>query len=187
MYFGSFEPPLEGGFLLVKRLSHGHLKVHKYRCGKGVRIIKKLLCLIAVAVALVGIIVSPVVAANPSADVDCNTEITDPYGILGTGTRAELYGCKSIGNSGEEQGIYTLEGDAGIFGYPADYGTCKILVKWSGDYGETPYLDFGTVFNNTRCSNGYVEIWGDNFGTNDPYSSTPYVYSIGGTGSLIHP
>lgn len=43
MYFGSFEPPLEGGFLLVKRLSHGHLKVHKYRCGKGVRIIKKLI------------------------------------------------------------------------------------------------------------------------------------------------
>ena len=77
----------------------------------------------------------PAFAANPSADVDCSTTVTDPYGILGTGTRAELYGCKPIGNSGEEQGIYTLDGPATLFGYPADYGTCKILVKWSGDYG----------------------------------------------------
>lgn len=126
-------------------------------------------------------------AANPSADTDCSTVVTDPYGLLGTGTRAELYGCKSIGNSGEEQGVYTLNGPATLFGYPADYGTCKILVKWSGDYGETPYLDFGTVFNNTKCSNGYVEIWGDRFGPDDAYGATPYVYSIGGQGSQIHP
>lgn len=125
-------------------------------------------------------------AANPSADTDCSTIVTDPYGLLGTGTRAELYGCKSIGHSGEEQGIYTLNGDATLFGYPADYGTCEILVKWSGDFGETPYLDFGTVFNNTKCSNGYVEIWGDRFGPDDAYGATPYVYSIGGQGSQIH-
>ena len=129
----------------------------------------------------------PAFAANPSADVDCSTTVTDPYGILGTGTRAELYGCKPIGNSGEEQGIYTLDGPATLFGYPADYGTCKILVKWSGDYGLTPYLDFGTVFNNTKCSNGYVEIWGDRFDADDAYGATPYVYSIGGQGSQIHP
>ena len=129
----------------------------------------------------------PAFAANPSADVDCSTTVTDPYGILGTGTRAELYGCKPIGNSGEEQGIYTLDGPATLFGYPADYGTCTALVKWSGDYGLTPYLDFGTVFNNTKCSNGYVEIWGDNFGPDDAYGATPYVYSIGGQGSQIHP
>jgi len=126
-------------------------------------------------------------AGNPSADIDCSTVVTDPYGLLGTGTRADIYGCKPIGNSGEEQGVYTLNGDATLFGYPADYGTCKILVKWSGDYGETPYLDFGTVFNNTMCSNGYVEIWGDNFGPGDGYGVTPYVYSIGGQGSQIHP
>jgi len=60
-------------------------------------------------------------------------------------------------------------------------------VKWSGDYGLTPYLDFGTVFNNTKCSNGYVEIWGDKFGPDDAYGATPYVYSIGGQGSQIHP
>lgn len=126
-------------------------------------------------------------AANPSADADCSTVITDPYGLLGTGTRAELYGCKPIGNSGEEQGIYTLNGPATLFGYPVDYGTCKILVKWSGDYGLTPYLDFGTVFNNTKCSNGYVEIWGDRFDAVDGYGATPYVYSIGGQGSQIHP
>ena len=129
----------------------------------------------------------PSFAANPSADIDCSTTVTDPYGILGTGTRAELYGCKPIGNSGEEQEIYTLNGPATLFGYPADYGTCKILVKWSGDYGQTPYLDFGTVFNNTKCSNGYVEIWGDRFDADDAYGATPYVYSIGGQGSQIHP
>ncbi len=131
-------------------------------------------------------LVFPVLAANPSADTDCSTIITDPYGILGRGTRADLYGCKSIGNSGEEQGIYKLSGLSTLFGYPSDYGTCEILVKWSGDYGETPYLDFGTVFNNTKCSNGYVEIWGDSFGPGDPYGATPYVYSIGGEGSQLY-
>jgi hypothetical protein len=141
----------------------------------------------AAAGALMLAIVAPVFAANPSADVDCSTIVTDPYGLLGTGTRAELYGCKPIGNSGEEQGVYTLNGPATLFGYQADYGTCKILVKWSGDYRETPYLDFGTVFNNTKCSNGYVEIWGDRFGPGDAYGATPYVWSIGGQGSQIHP
>lgn len=157
---------------------------------------KKLWCLAAVTVALVGIIVSPVVAANPNADGNCGETVTDPY--LGSGTRADLYNCKPIGNSGEEQGIYFWnEAPATLAGYPASgeyFGyefdadtTCDVLVKWSGDYGPTPFLDFGVVFNNIRCSNGYVEIWGDNFGADDPYGSTPYVYSVGGMGSLIHP
>lgn len=155
--------------------------------------IKKLFIGAAAGALLFGVRIVPALAAgNPSADVDCATVVTDPYGILGTGTRADIYGCKSIGNSGEEQGVYTLSGSASLFGYPADYGTCDILVKWSGDYGLTPYLDFGTVFNNTKCSNGYVEIWGDRFddrvgSTYDPYASTPYVYSVGGQGSQIHP
>lgn len=149
-----------------------------------------------VATIMFSLMAIPVFAANPSADGNCSEIVTDPY--LGQGTRADLYNCKPIGNSGEEQGIYFWNNaPATLAGYPAsgDYSgyefdvntTCDILVKWSGDYGPTPSLDFGTVFNNTRCSNGYVEIWGDNFGTNDPYGSTPYVYSIGGIGSLIHP
>ncbi len=150
--------------------------------------IKKILVGTAAGALMLGVTIVPAFAAgNPSEDADCSTVVTDPYGLLGTGTRAEIYGCKPIGNSGEEQGVYTLNGNAILFGYPADYGTCKILVKWSGDYGETPYLDFGTVFNNTKCSNGYVEIWGDNFGPDDAYGATPYVYSIGGEGSQIHP
>ncbi len=150
--------------------------------------IKKFLVGTAAGALMLGTMAVPAFAAgNPSADTDCSTIVTDPYGLLGTGTRADLYGCKPIGNSGEEQGIYTLNGPATLFGYPADYGTCKILVKWSGDYGETPYLDFGTVFNNTKCSNGYVEIWGDRFDAEDAYGATPYVYSIGGQGSQIHP
>lgn len=149
--------------------------------------IKKFLVGTAASALMLGAMAIPAFAANPSADTDCNTLVTDPYGLLGTGTRADIYGCKSIGNSGEEQGVYTLNGNATQFGYPADYGTCKILVKWSGDYGETPYLDFGTVFNNTKCSNGYVEIWGDRFDAEDAYGATPYVYSIGGQGSQIHP
>lgn len=124
-------------------------------------------------------------AGNPSADADCKTVVTDSF--LGTGTRADLYGCKPIGNSGQEQGIYTISAPAADLGYPAAYGTCTVLVKWSGDYGGTPGLDFGTVFNNTKCSNGYVEIWGDRFGPGDAYGATPYVYSIGGQGSQIHP
>ncbi len=144
---------------------------------------KKLLILVC----LLFVFALPTFAGNPSADTDCNTYITDPYGLLGSGTRADIYGCKSIGNSGNEQGIYNLTGPADLFGYPTDYGACDILVKWSGNYGETPYLDYGLVFNNTRCSNGYVEIWGDNFSVDDPYGSTPYVYSIGGQGSVIHP
>jgi hypothetical protein len=131
-------------------------------------------------------------AGNPSADADCSTVVADS--LLGqTGTRADLYGCKPIGNSGEEQGIYTINNASSAdLGYTVDHGTCNVLVKWSGDYGETPYLDFGTVFNNTKCSDGFVEIWGDRFDdrvgpTNDPYGSTPYVWSIGGQGSQIHP
>ena len=136
------------------------------------------------AAALFGASAVPAFAGNPSADADCRTVVTDSF--LGTGTRADLYGCKSIGNSGQEQGIYTISAPAADLGYPAEYGTCKVLVKWSGDYGLTPGLDFGTVFNNTKCSNGYVEIWGDNFGPGDAYGATPYVYSIGGQGSQIH-
>jgi|GEM_PF-4971509 len=149
---------------------------------------KKLLFLVVLAIVF-SFLKSPILTyakGNPSADADCDTNVTDS--IMGkTGTRAELYGCKSIGNSGEEQGIYTLSGDATEFGYPVDYGTCNVLVKWSGDYGLTPYLDFGTVFNNTKCSNGYVEIWGDRFDKSDGYGATPYVFSIGGQGSQIHP
>ena len=129
--------------------------------------IKKMLVGGAAGALMLGALAVPAFASNPSADVDCETVITDPYGLLGTGTRAEIYGCKPIGNSGEEQGVYKLSGPATLFSYPADYGTCNILVKWSGDYGLTPYLDFGTVFNNTKCSNGYVEIWGDRFGPDD--------------------
>lgn len=149
--------------------------------------IKKILVGAAAGAVMLSTMAMPAFAANPSADADCSTVVTDPYGILGTGTRAEIYGCKPIGNSGEEQGVYKLSGPATLFGYPAENGTCDILVKWSGDYGETPYLDFGTVFNNTKCSNGYVEIWGDRFDAEDGYGATPYVYSIGGQGSQIHP
>ncbi len=138
-------------------------------------------------VAGMGSFTIPSFAANPSADADCSTFIDAPGYDLVPGTRAEIYGCKPIGNSGEEQGIYTITAPATDLSYPTDYGTCKVLVKWSGDYGQTPYLDFGTVFNNTKCSNGYVEIWGDNFGPDDGYGVTPYVYSIGGQGSQIHP
>ncbi|HEU5287791.1 MAG TPA: hypothetical protein VFV20_05260 [Candidatus Limnocylindria bacterium] len=126
-----------------------------------------------------------VALANPSADADCATTVTDPF--LGTGTRADLYGCKSIGNSGDEQGIYVINADAADLGYPADYGTCSVLVKWSGNYGLTPYLDYGTVYNQTKCSSGYVEIWGDRFDATDGYGATPYVYSIGGQGTQLHP
>ena len=72
-------------------------------------------------------------ALNPSDDGDCATIVTDPYSGE-TGTRADVYGCKAIGNSGEEQGIYTLTGNATLFGYPAAYGACDIVVRWSGDY-----------------------------------------------------
>jgi len=132
-------------------------------------------------------------AGNPSSDGDCTSEVTDPT-TDATGTRADLYGCKAIGHSGDEQGIYTLSNQsASSLGY--DFGgdvRCNVLVKWSGNYEGDPYLNYGTVFNNTKCSNGYVEIWGDNFnddpGANfDAYGATPYVYSIGGQGSQIHP
>jgi hypothetical protein len=127
-----------------------------------------------------------VALANPSADADCATVVTDPF--LGTGTRAALYGCRPIGNSGDEQGIYVIKDvPATSVGYTSDYGTCTVLVKWSGNYGLTPYLDYGTVFNQTRCTNGYVEIWGDRFDAADAYGATPYVYSIGGEGTQLHP
>jgi hypothetical protein len=129
-------------------------------------------------------------AGNPSADSDCSEQVTDTFSGK-TGTRAEVYGCKSIGHSGDEQGIYRINASAATLGYPADYGDCSVLVKWSGNYEGDPYLNYGTVFNNTKCSNGYVEIWGDNFNddsvpNHDAYGTTPYVYSIGGQGSLIH-
>lgn len=148
---------------------------------------KKLIYIAIFAVFAVAVAVVPASAnGNPSADSDCSTVVTDSFSGA-TGTRAEVYGCKSIGNSGEEQGIYTIEASASTLGYPSDYGTCTVLVKWSGDYGETPYLDFGTVYNRTQCSNGYVEVWGDRFDADDGYGATPYVYSIGGQGSQIHP
>ena len=130
--------------------------------------------------------VVPALAANPSADADCSTTVTDPF--LGTGTRADLYNCKSVGNSGEEQGIYFIsDATSASLGYTEDHGTCNVLVKFSGNFGGTPGLDYGTVFNNTTCSDGYVEIWGDQFDAVDGYGVTPYVYSIGGQGSQIHP
>ena len=148
----------------------------------------KKLATIGASLALLATTAMPAFAAgNPSADANCDEFIAAPGYDLLPGTRADIYGCKPIGNSGQEQGIYTISASATELGYPAEYGTCDVLVKWSGDYGPTPYLDFGTVFNNTKCSNGYVEIWGDNFGPDDPWNATPYVYSIGGQGSQIHP
>lgn len=126
-----------------------------------------------------------VALANPSDDGDCAATVTDPF--LGTGTRAELYGCTPIGNSGSEQGIYVITASSADLGYSVDHGTCTVLVKWEGDYGGTPYLDFGTVFNQTKCSDGYLEIWGDRFDATDGYGATPYVYVIGGQGDQIHP
>lgn len=148
--------------------------------------LKKILAFSSVVFALL-FFVTPILAGNKDYDSDCEHNITDPYGILGTGTRAEIYGCKEIGNTGEEQGRYVLEGPATLFGFPSEYGTCRIDVKWNGDYGETPYLDWGTVYNHTKCENGYNEIWGDRFDAEDAYGSTPYVFSIGGQGSQIHP
>lgn len=92
-------------------------------------------------------------AGNPSDDGDCSTVVTDPT-TNQTGSRAELYGCKAIGNSGNEQGIYRLSDvSASSLGYSFDGQnvTCNVLVKWSGNYGGTPYLDYGTVYNNTKC------------------------------------
>lgn len=124
-------------------------------------------------------------AANPNDDGDCAETVIDPY--LGTGTRAELYNCKSVGNSGEEQGLYFIaDATSASLGYIEDHGTCDVLVKFSGDFGPDPYLDYGTVYNRTMCSDGYVEVWGDNFGPDDPWAATPYVYTIGGEGDQVH-
>ena len=115
-----------------------------------------------------------VALANPSDDGDCAATVTDSY--LGTiGTRADLYGCKPIGNSGEEQGIYVIHA-----------GECTTIVRWSGNYGGTPYLDYGTGFNQTQCSNGYGEVWGDRFDAADAYGATPYVFTIKGEGDQVH-
>lgn len=76
-----------------------------------------------------------------------------------------------IGNSTEEQGIYKLEGAASIFGYSEEYGTCTVLVKWSGDYGVTPHFDFGTVFNNTRHSKRILCGW--NWLANSSLNTSP--------------
>jgi len=124
-------------------------------------------------------------AGNPSNDGDCATVVTDPF-LNATGTRADLYGCKPMGNSGEEHGIYVIHASAADLGFPAEYGQCTVLVRWSGDYGGTPYLDFGTVFNQTECSNGYGEVWGDRFDANDAYGATPYVFTIKGEGDQVH-
>jgi len=125
-------------------------------------------------------------AAQPKADNDCSTTVTDPD--LGTGTRAELYNCHPIRNNGEEAGRYWIYGaSAESLGYPAEYGTCDVLVVWSGDFGGTPYLDFGRVYNLAKCTNGFLEVWGDRFSATDPWAATPYVWNQKGVGSLIHP
>ena len=123
--------------------------------------------------------------ANPSDDGDCEAIVTDPY-LGAVGTRADLYGCKPMGNSGEEHGIYVIHASAAALGFPAEYGECTTLVRWSGDYGGTPFLDYGTVFNMTQCSNGYGEVWGDRFDASDPYGATPYVFTIKREGDQVH-
>lgn len=122
--------------------------------------------------------------ANPSDDGDCAATVVDPY--QGAGTRADLYGCKPMGNSGEEHGIYVIHASAADLGLPADQGQCTTIVRWSGNYGGTPFLDYGTVFNATQCSGGYGEVWGDRFDADDPYGSTPYVFTIKGEGDQVH-
>jgi hypothetical protein len=124
-------------------------------------------------------------AGNPSADGDCATVVTDPF-LGATGSREDLYGCKPMGNSGEEHGIYVIHTSAAALGFPASYGECTTIVRWSGDYGGTPFLDYGTVFNVTQCSNGYGEVWGDRFDANDGYGDTPYVFTIKGEGDQVH-
>ena len=123
-------------------------------------------------------------AGNPSDDGNCGETVVDP--ILGTGTRADLYGCKPMGNSGEEHGVYVLHASAAALGFDPSYGECTTLVRWSGDYGTDPYLDYGTVFNQTQCSNGYGEVWGDRFDANDDYGATPYVFTVRGEGDQVH-
>ena len=125
----------------------------------------------------------PALAANPSDDGDCAQTVTDP--LVGSGTRADLYGCKPMGNSGEEHGIYVIHASGDDLGFPGA-GECTTIVRWSGDYGGTPYLDHGTVFNMTQCSNGYGEVWGDRFDADDPYGATPYVFTIMGEGDQVH-
>ena len=65
--------------------------------------LKRVLFTTGMTAALFGTMVAPAMAAgNPSADIDCATTVTDSF--LGTtGTRADLYGCKPIGNSGQER------------------------------------------------------------------------------------
>lgn len=126
-----------------------------------------------------------VMAKQPGADSDCSTTVTDPW--LGTGTRADLYNCHSIKNNGEETGQYWIFGaSASSLGYPAEYGTCDVLVIWSGDYGGTPYLDFGRVYNLAKCTNGFLEVWGDKFSASDPWAATPYVWAQKSVGDLLH-
>lgn len=156
---------------------------------------KKFIASAAASAVLLASMAMPIFAANPSDDGNCNETVTDPF--LGTGTRKDLYNCKSIGNSGEEQGIYFWDNaPATLAGYPASgtYSgyefdgstTCDVRVRWSGDFGLDPYLDYGNVYNEIRCSNGLVEIWGDNFGPGDVYGATPYVWTISGEGDQVH-
>lgn len=123
---------------------------------------------------------------NPHGDGDCQTTVTDST-TGETGTREELYNCKPIGNSGEEQGIYNVyDIPSDDLEYEEDHGTCDVLVKWSGDYGGDEYLDYGKVFNRIKCSDGYLEVWGDRWGADDGFGETPYVHSIKGDGTQLY-
>lgn len=141
---------------------------------------RKIGILFVTLVVLLMVAVPVLAAGNPHGDGDCQTIVTDPNSGA-EGTRAEIYNCKPIGNSGEEQGIYNLYDIL-----DEEHGTCDYLVKWSGDFGGDPYLDYGRVFNRISCSDGYVEVWGDRFGPEDSYGATPYVYSIKGEGTQLH-
>ena len=85
--------------------------------------IKKFLVGAAASAVMLGSMAIPAFAAgNPSADGDCQATVTDPF--LGPGTRADLYNCKSVGNSGEEQGIYFInDATSASLGYTEDHGT----------------------------------------------------------------
>ena len=145
---------------------------------------KKVLILGVIAVMLLALM-GVATAKQPGADIDCSTTVTDPW--LGNGPRADLYNCHPIKNNGEEAGKYWIFGaSASSLGYPAEYGTCDVLVIWSGDYGLTPYLDFGRVYNLAKCTNGFLEIWGDRFSASDPWAATPYVWAQKAVGDLLH-
>ena len=145
----------------------------------------KIVLLAAISVITAMLAASIGFAGQPNADSDCSDTVTDPW--LGTGTRTDLYNCHPIGNNGREAGQYWISGaSASSLGYPSDYGTCDVLVVWSGDYGGTPYLDFGRVYNLAKCTNGFLEVWGDKFSATDPWAATPYVWAQKAVGDLLH-